>query len=179
MGNNTGLYALTDEHEAIREAVRDIAEREIAPFAAEVDADSRYPIEAQKALTTAGFHATHIPEAYGGEGADAIATCIVIEEVARVDVSASLIPAVNKLGSVPLLLSASEELKQQVLPSIAAGDAMISYGLSEREAGSDADRMIGIEPSLFTAGMSEALQSTRATSSITMQVAIASAPSPP
>jgi alkylation response protein AidB-like acyl-CoA dehydrogenase len=136
-----GLYTLTEEHDAIREAVRDIAEREIAPHAAEVDAQARYPIEAQKALTTAGFHATHIPEQYGGEGADAIATCIVIEEVARVDTSASLIPAVNKLGSMPILLSASEELKQKVLPSIAAGDAMISYGLSEREAGSDAAAM--------------------------------------
>ena len=111
-----GLYALTEEHEAIREAVRDIAEREIAPFAAEVDAESRFPVEAQKALTAAGFHATHIPEAYGGEGADAIATCIVIEEVARVDVSASLIPAVNKLGSMPIILSASEDVKQKVLP---------------------------------------------------------------
>ncbi|MCZ2823758.1 MULTISPECIES: acyl-CoA dehydrogenase family protein [unclassified Modestobacter] len=141
MGNNAGPYGLTEEHEAIREAVREIAEREIAPFAAEVDAESRYPVEAQKALTAAGFHATHVPEAYGGEGADAIATCIVIEEVARVDVSASLIPAVNKLGSVPVILSASEDLKQRVLPSIAVGDAMISYGLSEREAGSDAAAM--------------------------------------
>src|SRR3712207_5434932 len=142
VGNNAaGLYALTEEHEAIREAVRDIAEREIAPHAAEVDADSRYPIEAQKALTAAGFHATHIPEAYGGEGADAIATCIVIEEVARVDASASLIPAVNKLGSMPVILAASEDLKQRVLRPVAAGDAMISYGLSEREAGSDAAAM--------------------------------------
>src|SRR5215210_3110601 len=123
-----GLYALTEEHEAIREAVRDIAEHEIAPYAAEVDADSRYPIEAQKALTAAGFHATHIPEEYGGEGADAIATCIVIEEVARVDASASLIPAVNKLGSMPIILSASEELKQTVLPSIAAGDTWVLGG---------------------------------------------------
>src|SRR5438309_12047556 len=91
VGNNdAGLYALTEEHDAIRAAVRDIAEREIAPFAAEVDAGSRFPVEALKALTAAGFHATHIPEAYGGEGADAIATCIVIEEVARVDMSASL-----------------------------------------------------------------------------------------
>ncbi|RBY89853.1 acyl-CoA dehydrogenase family protein [Blastococcus sp. TF02A-26] len=139
--SGTGLYQLTDEHDAIRAAVRDIAEREIKPFAAEVDAESRYPIEAQKALTAAGFHATHIPEAYGGEGADAIATCIVIEEVARVDVSASLIPAVNKLGSMPILLSASEELKQKVLPTLASGQAMISYGLSEREAGSDAAAM--------------------------------------
>ncbi|MGX5654766.1 acyl-CoA dehydrogenase family protein [Geodermatophilus nigrescens] len=139
--STSGLYQLTEEHDAIRAAVRDIAEREIAPYAAEVDADSRYPIEAQKALTAAGFHATHIPETYGGEGADAVATCIVIEEVARVDVSASLIPAVNKLGSMPIILSASEDLKQRVLPSIAAGDAMISYGLSEREAGSDAAAM--------------------------------------
>ncbi len=139
--SNHGLYALPEEHEAVREAVREIAEREIAPYAAEVDAESRYPIEAQKALTAAGFHATHIPEEYGGEGADAIATCIVIEEVARVDASASLIPAVNKLGSVPLLLSASEGLKRTVLPEIASGEAMISYGLSEREAGSDAAAM--------------------------------------
>uniref|UniRef100_UPI00054F7201 acyl-CoA dehydrogenase family protein n=1 Tax=Blastococcus sp. URHD0036 TaxID=1380356 RepID=UPI00054F7201 len=140
-GTTAAPYSLTGEHDAIRAAVRDIAEREIKPFAAEVDAESRYPIEAQKALTSAGFHATHIPEAYGGEGADAIATCIVIEEVARVDVSASLIPAVNKLGSMPILLSASEDLKQRVLPSIAEGRAMISYGLSEREAGSDAAAM--------------------------------------
>ncbi|WP_336027934.1 acyl-CoA dehydrogenase family protein [Geodermatophilus sp. FMUSA9-8] len=139
--STSGLYQLTEEHDAIRAAVRDIAEREIGPYAAEVDADSRYPIEAQKALTAAGFHATHIPESYGGEGADAVATCIVIEEVARVDVSASLIPAVNKLGSMPIILSASEDLKQRVLPSIAAGEAMISYGLSEREAGSDAAAM--------------------------------------
>ena len=142
MSNNAaGLYALTEEHEAVREAVRDIAEREIAPYAAEVDADSRFPVEAQKALTAAGFHATHVPEAYGGEGADAIATCIVIEEVARVDASASLIPAVNKLGSMPVILAGSEDLKQQVLRPIATGEAMISYGLSEREAGSDAAAM--------------------------------------
>jgi alkylation response protein AidB-like acyl-CoA dehydrogenase len=141
VGNYAASSALTEEHEAGREAVRDIAEREIAPFAAEVDADSRFPEEARKALTAAGFHATHIPEAYAGEGADAIATCIVIEEVARVDASSSLIPAVNKLGSTPIILSASEDLKQRVLPSIAAGQSMISYGLSEREAGSDAAAM--------------------------------------
>jgi alkylation response protein AidB-like acyl-CoA dehydrogenase len=142
VGNNAGgPYTLTEEHDAIRAAVREIAEREIAPHAAEVDAESRFPVEARKALTTAGFHATHIPEAYGGEGADAIATCIVIEEVARVDASASLIPAVNKLGSMPIILSADEALKQKVLTTVAAGDAMISYGLSEREAGSDAAAM--------------------------------------
>jgi len=134
-------YSLTEDQHAIRAAIREIAEREIAPHAADCDEHERYPIEAQKALTAAGFQAVHIPEAYGGAGADAVTTVIVIEEVARVCASSSLIPAVNKLGSMPILLSASEELKAQVLPSIADGTAMISYALSEREAGSDAASM--------------------------------------
>jgi alkylation response protein AidB-like acyl-CoA dehydrogenase len=134
-------YKLSDEHEALREAVRDLAEKEIAPHAAEVDDQGRYPHEAQAALVKAGFQAVIVPEEYGGQGADELAGCIVIEEVARVCASSSLIPAVNGLGMTPILLSASDELKRQVLPSIAAGDAMISYALSEREAGSDAASM--------------------------------------
>jgi len=134
-------YRLSDEHEALREAVRALAEKEIAPYAADVDEHARFPVEAKAALTKAGFHAVHIPEEYGGEGADELAACIVIEEVARVCASSSLIPAVNGLGSVPILLSASEELKKQVLPTLASGEAMISYALSEREAGSDAASM--------------------------------------
>ena len=70
-----------------------------------------------------------------------MATCIVIEEVARVCASSSLIPAVNKLGTMGLILRGSEELKKQVLPSLADGGAMASYALSEREAGSDAAAM--------------------------------------
>jgi alkylation response protein AidB-like acyl-CoA dehydrogenase len=134
-------YQLSEEHTALREAVRDLATKEIAPYAAEVDEQGRYPIEAQQALTKAGFQAVIIPEEYGGEGADELAGCIVIEEVARACASSSLIPAVNGLGMTPILLSASHELKKQVLPSIASGEAMISYALSEREAGSDAASM--------------------------------------
>src|SRR3712207_5274014 len=134
-------YRLSDEHEALREAVRALAEKEIAPYAADVDEQGRYPVEARDALVRVGFHAVIIPEEYGGQGADELAGAIVIEEVARVCASSSLIPAVNGLGLTPILLSASEELKQQVLPSIAAGEAMISYALSEREAGSDAASM--------------------------------------
>src|SRR3954452_21188151 len=134
-------YRLSDEHEALREAVRALAEKEIAPHAAEVDDRGRYPDEARTALVKAGFHAVTIPEEYGGQGADELAGCIVIEEVARVCASSSLVPAVNGLGLTPILLSASDELKKQVLPSIATGEAMISYALSEREAGSDAASM--------------------------------------
>jgi alkylation response protein AidB-like acyl-CoA dehydrogenase len=134
-------YRLSDEHEALREAVRTLAEKEIAPHAADVDEQGRYPVEAQQALEKVGFGAVIIPEEYGGQGADELAGCIVIEEVARVCATSSLIPAVNGLGMTPILLSASHELKQLVLPSIAAGEAMISYALSEREAGSDAAAM--------------------------------------
>ncbi|MGH3540334.1 MAG: acyl-CoA dehydrogenase family protein, partial [Pseudonocardiaceae bacterium] len=89
------MYELGAEYEALREVVRDLAEKEIAPYAAEVDELERFPREAQAALVRAAFHAVHIPEAYGGQGADSVATCIVIEEVARVCASSSLIPAVN------------------------------------------------------------------------------------
>jgi alkylation response protein AidB-like acyl-CoA dehydrogenase len=134
------LYRLGEVHDALRESVRALADKQIAPYAAEVDADSRFPVEARDALVKAGLHAVHLPERYGGQGADSVAACIVIEEVARACVSSSLIPAVNKLGSMPVLLSGSPELCKQVLPAIADG-AMISYALSEREAGSDAAGM--------------------------------------
>jgi len=135
------LYRLSDEHTMLRQAVRELSEDRIAPRAAEIDETGEFPYDVHEALVRAGFNAVHIPEEYGGAGADALATVIVIEEVARVCASSSLIPAVNKLGTMPLLLSASEELKKQVLPPVAAGEAMFSYALSEREAGSDAAAM--------------------------------------
>src|SRR5271165_1224396 len=135
------VYKLPEEHEELRAAIRALAEREIAPYAAEVDEQSRFPEEALAALNASGFSAVHIPEEYGGQGADSVAACIVIEEVARVDASASLIPAVNKLGTMGLILRGSDDLKKQVLPTLASGDAMASYALSEREAGSDAAAM--------------------------------------
>ncbi|HLU96432.1 MAG TPA: acyl-CoA dehydrogenase family protein, partial [Thermobifida alba] len=86
-------------------------------------------------------HAAHVPEQYGGAGADALATVLVIEEVARVCVSSSLIPAVNKLGSLPLQIAGSEELKTKYLTKLAAGEGGFSYCLSEPDAGSDAGGM--------------------------------------
>src|SRR5215510_4571774 len=134
-------FALPEEHEALRQAVRALADDKIAPRAAEVDAAGEFPWDVHEALAKAELTAVHIPEAYGGAGADAIATAIVIEEVARACASSSLIPAVNKLGTVPLLLAGSDELNQRYLPAVARGEAMFSYALSEPEAGSDAAAM--------------------------------------
>ncbi|RAG87071.1 acyl-CoA dehydrogenase [Streptacidiphilus pinicola] len=135
------LYQISEEHQMLRETVRGLAEAKIAPFATEVDEQARFPQEALDALVASELHAVHVPEEYGGAGADALATVIVIEEVARVCVSSSLIPAVNKLGSLPVILSGSEELKAKYLAPLAAGDAMFSYCLSEPDAGSDAAGM--------------------------------------
>ncbi|MGI5321504.1 acyl-CoA dehydrogenase family protein [Actinomadura nitritigenes] len=134
-------YAPSEEQELLRATVRELADAKIAPFAAEVDEESRFPQEALDALVANDLHAVHVPEVYGGAGADALATVIVIEEVARACASSSLIPAVNKLGTVPVLLSGSEELKRKYLGPVARGEAMFSYALSEAEAGSDAGGM--------------------------------------
>ena len=135
------IYQLSDDHEAIREAVREVVDAKIAPHAADVDANARYPQEAHDALVATDFFAPHIPEEYGGVGADALATAIVIEEVARGCMSSSLIPAVNKLGSMPVQIGGSEEIKQKYFPAVASGESGFSYGLSEREAGSDTASM--------------------------------------
>ncbi|MFE7934478.1 acyl-CoA dehydrogenase family protein [Streptomyces sp. NPDC057456] len=135
------LYRPSEEHDMLRDAIRALSEAKIAPFAAAVDEEARFPQEALDALVASDLHAVHVPESYGGTGADALATVIVIEEVARVCVSSSLIPAVNKLGSLPVILSGSEDLKKRYLTPLAKGDAMFSYALSEPDAGSDAAGM--------------------------------------
>ncbi|MCX4684701.1 acyl-CoA dehydrogenase family protein [Kitasatospora purpeofusca] len=141
MSQDFDLFRISEEHGMLREAVRSLAEAKIAPFAAEVDEVGRFPQEALDALQGNDLHAVHVPEEFGGAGADALATVIVIEEVARVCASSSLIPAVNKLGSLPVQLSGSQELKAKYLGALARGEGMFSYCLSEPEAGSDAAGM--------------------------------------
>jgi alkylation response protein AidB-like acyl-CoA dehydrogenase len=141
MSPDLPAYAPSEEHELLRETVRALADAKIAPRAAQVDESATFPQHALDALIQSDLHAVHIPEEYGGAGADALATVIVIEEVARACASSSLIPAVNKLGTVPILLSGSEDLKRRYLSPVARGEAMFSYALSEPEAGSDAAAM--------------------------------------
>ena len=135
------LFQISEDHEALREAVRAVAEDKVAPYAAEVDRTASFPTAAYDALVASDFHAPHVPEAYDGVGADAVACAIVVEEVARVCASSSLIPGANKLGSTPLILAGSEELKLKYLRPLANGATTFSYALSEREAGSDTAAM--------------------------------------
>jgi len=134
-------FTLPEEHQLLRKTVRELADDKIAPRAAEIDETAEFPWDVNAALVAADLHAVHIPETYGGAGADAIASAIVVEEVARACAASALIPAVNKLGTMGLLLAGDEELKRDYLGRLARGDGLFSYCLSEPEAGSDAAAM--------------------------------------
>ena len=134
------LFQLPDEYISLRKSVRALAEEKIAPFAREVDENARFPEEAALALSANKLSAAHVPEEFGGEGADALAVVIIIEEIARVCGSSSLIPAVNKLGSLPLILAGSKEQKERWLRPLSNSKGF-SYCLSESEAGSDASAL--------------------------------------
>jgi len=134
-------FVLPEEHQLLRKTVREVVEDKIAPRAAEIDEAGEFPWDVHDALVAADLHAVHVPEQYGGVGADAIASAIVIEEISRACAASALIPAVNKLGTMGLLLAGSEELKADYLGRLARGEGMFSYCLSEPEAGSDAANM--------------------------------------
>ena len=131
------LFDLPSEYKDLRESVRVLATREIAPFAHAVDEGARFPQEAFDALQGAGLAAAHVPAEFGGDGADALAVVLIVEEVARACAASSLIPAVNKLGSLPLILAGSKDQKERWLRPLAQGKGF-SYCLSESGAGSDA-----------------------------------------
>jgi len=135
------VYQLSEEHQALKDAATQFATDKIAPRAAEVDETGIFPVDVYEAMVAADLHAIHIPEEFGGQGGDALAACLVIEEVARACAATSLIPAVNKLGTLPLMIASSQAQMQEYLPKVASGEAMFSYALSEREAGSDAAAM--------------------------------------
>ncbi|MDA3625641.1 acyl-CoA dehydrogenase family protein [Saccharopolyspora sp. WRP15-2] len=134
-------YLLPAEYEDFRASVRAMAQAKIAPRAAEIDERGEFPHDVYDELVAAGLHAVGIPEQYGGDGADATASAIAVEEVARACASSSTILTSNKLGVTPLLLFGTEEQKQRYLPQVASGEVLMAYAISEREAGSDVGAM--------------------------------------
>ncbi|MFF4825432.1 acyl-CoA dehydrogenase family protein [Streptomyces sp. NPDC001312] len=137
----TTPYLLPPMYDEFRAAARTVAEKELGPRAAEVDARGGFPHENYDTLVAAGLHAPGVPEEYGGDGVDALAAAVAVEEVARVCASSSTIQTSNKLGVVPLLLAGTEEQRRRYLPEVASGEALMAYAISEREAGSDVAAM--------------------------------------
>ena len=131
----------TAQQMELRDRARDLAETVMRPVAALHDVEQTYPWEVQKAIKAAGLSGVWIPKEYGGLGGGVLDLCIVVEEFSRACGGMGVGYAVNALGSFPIIISGTAEQKQRWLPAIAAGDALIAFGLSEKESGSDAGSM--------------------------------------
>ena len=133
----TGLYDLTDEHRAMRDAARQLAEGKVAPRAAEIDATDEFPADIQSVLGDHDFAALPFEEEYGGAGADHISLCIAMEEISKASAAVGQMLSAYDLGSGPLRFYGTEEQKQRFLPAMASGENIPAFALSEPEAGSD------------------------------------------
>jgi alkylation response protein AidB-like acyl-CoA dehydrogenase len=134
-------FSFTEEQEAFRLSVRQLAEDKISPRAAEIDAADEYPWDIDDLLVKAGFAGVSYPEEHGGAGGGAVELCILVEELSRASAGVALIPAVNKLGAIPVLLAGSDEQKRLVCEGITEGTHRMSYCLTEPGSGSDAAAM--------------------------------------
>ena len=132
-------FDLAAEHELIRDTVREFARERVAPVAAELDLEARFPYELVAELAGLGLMGMPIPEEYGGGGTDTLSYAIAIEELTRVDSSVAItVAAHTSLGTMPIYLFGSEEQKREWLPDLASGRRLAAFGLTEAGAGSDA-----------------------------------------
>ncbi len=132
-------FDLSAEHELLRDTVRQFALERVAPLAAELDREKRFPYELVAELGELGLMGMTIPEEYGGGGTDTVSYAIAVEELARVDSSVAItVAAHHSLGTLPLYRFGTEEQKRTWLPDLASGRRLAAFGLTEPDAGSDA-----------------------------------------
>src|SRR3954451_17290980 len=133
------MFELSEEHREFRHSVRDFAEAEIAPYAAEWDRKHYFPVEVVQKMGRLGLFGRTAPEEYGGAGGDFTSLCVAIEEIARVDQSMGItLEAAVGLGINPILTFGTDEQKAAWLPDLVAGQKLAGFGLTEPESGSDA-----------------------------------------
>ena len=130
-------YRLTADHDQLRAVVRRLAEEQVAPRAAEIDASAEFPWDLKELLARQDLLGTCFPTRFGGTELDNISQAILVEEIARADATTSLIPIVQKLGSLPILVAGSEEQRARYFPRLASGEWLAAFGLTEAGAGSD------------------------------------------
>jgi alkylation response protein AidB-like acyl-CoA dehydrogenase len=133
---------LTDEHRMLRDAVRDFAQNEIAPIAAEFDESGEFPIDTIKKLGAMGLMGIEVPEEYGGAGMDSLAYVLAMVEIAKVDASHSTIVSINNsLYNYAIMKFGTEAQKRAFITPVASGEKIGAYSLTEPMSGSDAGTM--------------------------------------
>jgi alkylation response protein AidB-like acyl-CoA dehydrogenase len=132
-------FELSNEQRGVKERAAEFADREVAPYAAEWDREDRFPTEVFEKLSEAGFMGLCVPEEYGGGGTDFLSYVLLIEELSRADAGVGVTLAVHtSAGTLPILIHGAEEQKSRWLPSLAQGETIGCFALTEPEAGSDA-----------------------------------------
>ena len=132
-------YTFSKEHEMCRELYRAFAVAEVAPLAAEVDEEERFPVETVEKLAKAGFMGIPISTEYGGQGADNLSYAICVEEMSRVCATTGVIVSAHtSLCAAPIYESGTPAQKEKYLPGLASGEKLGAFGLTEPGAGTDA-----------------------------------------
>src|SRR3712207_5212913 len=132
-------FGLNREQRKVRERAAAFAIREVAPYAAELDREDRFPSETFEKLAGMGFTGLCVPEEYGGAGADFLSYVLLLEEISRADAGVGVTLAVHtSAGTLPILMYGSEEQKARWVPDLARGAKIGCFALTEPEAGSDA-----------------------------------------
>jgi alkylation response protein AidB-like acyl-CoA dehydrogenase len=135
-------FDLTEEQQMVRASVREFAQNEIAPVAREYDEAEKFPRKQIEGLAELGLLGMIIPEEYGGAGFDSVSYALALEEIAKADASVAVIVSVtNSVCCYPILSFGTEEQKQKYLASLAKGEKLGAFCLSEPQAGSDAGGM--------------------------------------
>ncbi|MBA7704075.1 Acyl-CoA dehydrogenase, short-chain specific [subsurface metagenome] len=132
-------FSLTEDQKMLKTMVREFAEKELEPIAAQIDEEARFPAEVIKKMAELGLMGIPFPEKYGGSGGSAIDTVITVEEISRVCASVGVILVVTALDSgYPIYRAGNEEQRQRFLVPIAKGEKIACFALTEAGAGSDA-----------------------------------------
>jgi alkylation response protein AidB-like acyl-CoA dehydrogenase len=136
------IYTIPQEHLDLRDTVRQIAQERIAPRAAEMDEKAEYPHDLRRLLAEQDILGLPFDEEYGGTGTGTLMVNLAVEEIAKADASTALILMIQDLGTLPIRLYGSDELKARFLPRCASGEWSPAFALSEAEAGSDPGGML-------------------------------------
>jgi alkylation response protein AidB-like acyl-CoA dehydrogenase len=130
-------YRLTEDQALLREAVRVLADEQVAPRAAEIDRTGQFPEDLRQLLAAQDILSLPFPEEHGGLGGDLLTVCLAVEQLSRACATTGLILAAHELGGLPILLAGSPEQRARWIPRLASGEQLICFALTEAEAGSD------------------------------------------